>query len=204
MACIQTLLATALWVAGLGDPKTWGNMIWINFLTYLRFSTSVKRDKYWPYMIIKASFLFLYKRKSILELNNLLPNLFFAGLMWYFQIARETGLYCNQALSAGGGIWQWNWENLSLSLHLKRQGTRSDEVYRSHCGWREKARMHWQGLGGIALRLGGEMSFLLILFIKESLHFAQQMSWLKVFGRLCESLVRTSVNHFWEEKEKAD
>lgn len=174
----------------------------MNFLICVQFFTSINRDKYWPYMTVKASFSFLYKSKSTLELNNLLPKLFFAGLMWYFQIARETGLYCNWALSTGGVTWQWDWENLSLSLHLKRQGTCSDEVYKYHCGWSETAKMHWPGREGVAVRLGDEMSFLLIFFIKERIHFTQQMSWLKVFGRHCESLVRTSVNHFWEEREK--
>lgn len=79
-----------------------------------------------------------------------------------------------------------------------------DEVYKYHCGWRDfLVKVHWLGLEGVAMRLGDEMSFLLILFIKERTYFTQQMSWLKVLGRLCESLVRTSVNHFWDERERS-
>lgn len=36
--------------------------------------------------------------------------------------------------------------------------------------------MHGLGLEGVAVRLGDEMSFVLIFFIKERRHFTQQMS----------------------------
>lgn len=113
--------------------------------------------------------------------------------MWYFQITRETGLYCNQALSRGGIIWQWNWENLSLSLHLKRQRTCSEEVYKYHCGWNEKAKMHWQGLEGV----GDDICFAIILSTKERIHFIQQID-SRCLGD-SESLLKTSVNNFCEK-----
>lgn len=92
--------------------------------------------------------------------------------MWYFLIARDTVI--RQSLSLQVVLFDSETGKNFLSLYLKRQGTCSDEVYKYHCEWSEKAKMHWQGLEGVAVSFGDDVCFALVLFIKERMHFIQQ------------------------------